>query len=236
MSRSLRKPVSAKLSWYASEISVVVIGVLIALALNAWWQGVQDSRSEEHYYEQLKNNLERTISVHKADSISSARVQRHHMRFNEAARFDSEVSSDSVDSWIGRALTSYVSNISLGAFAALVDTGDLNLISDDSLRFAISDYYDEMINQERSLQLANTLFEQEALRLSEIVDVISLSRRIVDSPTGKGFGLKPTEFLSDEKLLMTMSQMFALQVNLSAKRNVVLSKSRALLALVSMKS
>lgn len=35
-----------KLRWFAAEILIVVCGVLIALALNAWWQGREQAREE----------------------------------------------------------------------------------------------------------------------------------------------------------------------------------------------
>lgn len=38
-----------KLRWFAAEIVVVVAGVLIALALNAWWGARQDAAAERSY-------------------------------------------------------------------------------------------------------------------------------------------------------------------------------------------
>ncbi len=47
-----------KLRWFAAEILIVVSGVLIALALNAWWQGTQKAASADSYLELIVRDLD----------------------------------------------------------------------------------------------------------------------------------------------------------------------------------
>ena len=46
-----------KLRWFGAEILVVVTGVLIALAINAWWQGRQNSQREHAYLSEIRRDL-----------------------------------------------------------------------------------------------------------------------------------------------------------------------------------
>lgn len=48
----------SSIRWFAAEIIVIVAGVLIALALNAWWQDRQDAESEQVYLRLLLRDLD----------------------------------------------------------------------------------------------------------------------------------------------------------------------------------
>lgn len=47
-----------RLRWFLSEFLVIVAGVLVALAVNAWWQGRQDRQVEIAYLQQLQLDLD----------------------------------------------------------------------------------------------------------------------------------------------------------------------------------
>jgi hypothetical protein len=127
-------------AWFAAEIAVVVVGVLIALALNAWWAGRQDAAREATYLRQLAADLERTeqqISI--ADSVSrgSERATAQLLR----AYYRPQVPpADSVRRWLASAVSYSATRPVLGTAEALVATGDLGLVDDDSLRSAITSY------------------------------------------------------------------------------------------------
>jgi hypothetical protein len=133
-----------KLRWFAAEIVVVVAGVLIALALNAWWGARADHAKEQTYLRQLVSDLEateRTLTL--ADSVewrfgrATAKLQHAFYALERPPR-------DSLIAWIDEASWIRPTRPILGTAEALVATGDLGLIRDDSLRSAITAYLDDM--------------------------------------------------------------------------------------------
>ena len=127
---------AAKLRWFGAEIVVVVAGVLIALALNAWWQHRQELREERQLVGALLAEVE-------SNRARLGRIVRFHAAVKETALSllalsadpPRELTADSVDqlltdvSWWG----SYVS-LETAALDAAVQDGQLDLLRTDSLR------------------------------------------------------------------------------------------------------
>ena len=129
-----------KVRWFAAEIVVVVAGVLIALALNAWWGARQDAAREQEYLRQLVEDLKETERDFERSEASQASRDAAATKLVRAFRSSSPPPADSVVLW--SVLASWISIPSMvtGAADALVETGDLNLIRDDSLRSSITHY------------------------------------------------------------------------------------------------
>ena len=51
----------SSLRWFAAELAVVVAGILIAFALQAWWQGRSDRTEERAYLARLEADLRNSI-------------------------------------------------------------------------------------------------------------------------------------------------------------------------------
>jgi hypothetical protein len=51
-----------RLRWFGAEFLVVVSGVLVAIALNAWYQGRRDAATEATYLALLSRDVERTVT------------------------------------------------------------------------------------------------------------------------------------------------------------------------------
>ena len=118
------------------ELALIVGGVLIALTLDAWWQGRQERQQEIVYLEQLLADLEETQRrLHGSiagDSTTSDVVSRILER-----AFDGPLPPpDSLSLPTGysqfRPLT--------GTQTALLQGGGLQLLHNDSLRFALIAY------------------------------------------------------------------------------------------------
>jgi hypothetical protein len=129
-------------AWFAAEITVVVVGVLIALALNAWWAGRQDAAQEATYLRQLAADLratERQAVRTDSASVQSERATGQLLRAYYRPRVPP---ADSVQRWLVESVSYNSVRPVLGTLEALVATGDLGLVRDDSLRSAVTAYLD----------------------------------------------------------------------------------------------
>lgn len=126
--------------WFTAESLVVVTGVLVALALNAWWQGREDSAREWVYLQQLSVDLKtneqlaRTTVDYMDDRVQLA------SRLLDAIRSRPLPPPDSLDRWLNELLGVAPLYPRMATVQALIETGDLNLIRDDALRTGLIDY------------------------------------------------------------------------------------------------
>jgi hypothetical protein len=128
------------LRWFSAEFLVVVTGVVVALALNAWWHERQDRKREVLYLQQLSVDLVATEAELAAAqeffmerALASARV-------TQAFWQPSPPSPDSLVASLSRPLSSFRHRPVLGTIHALVATGDLRLIRSDALRSELIAY------------------------------------------------------------------------------------------------
>ena len=133
-----------KLRWFAAEIVVVVAGVLIALALNAWWGARQDRATEQSYLRQLAADL---VETERVIADTEARLATPEWATGELLRAFKSPERPPRDSLV-RWLVDYgrlrVALPVTGTIEALIATGDLALVRDDSLRTAITAYAQAM--------------------------------------------------------------------------------------------
>lgn len=134
------------LRWFAAEFLVVLTGVLVALALNAWWEGRQEIRREEAYLAQLRSDLR----------INEQRL-REAIRLEETTRESAgavlaaigaaaPVSADSAHAWMIERRASFYSDprLLVGTVSALMETGDINLLRDREIRQQIIEYQSQI--------------------------------------------------------------------------------------------
>lgn len=142
--RSIRPPGSAgwpaALRWFAAEFMVVVTGVLVALALGAWWQERDNRQREAAYLLQLVADLATTEQelgevreFHIQGALAAARVGHAFWKL-EPPTLD-ELAAD-----LWRPFRSTRERPVLGTINALIATGDLRLIRSDALRTELTAY------------------------------------------------------------------------------------------------
>jgi hypothetical protein len=133
---------------FASEFFVIVLGVLTALSVDAFWQFRTDRTLEGEYIAQIVEDSEANLlRIASADS-----VEQHHFDLSgfvlNALQAPIAPSIDSVTSWLGQrdGGTWYVSDPRLldGTISALVQTGDLALLRDPAVRSAILAYSSQL--------------------------------------------------------------------------------------------
>lgn len=133
----------AKARWFGAEYLIIVLGVLTAVGINAWWGDRQDAAKEQTYLRQLAADLAETERI-VAERDDRMAVQTHAGFDRLLSSFDAveRPPADSVAAWLRQSL--YVASPLpvLGTAEALVATGDLGLIADDSLRAAVLRYLD----------------------------------------------------------------------------------------------
>ena len=132
-------------NWFAValEVVIVILGVVIGFQITAWGQARSDAARERTYLLQLAADLRETERVmDDADAYLRLRDQAG-TRLVHAFYQPEPPSEDSLVAWLRTALRLRPASPVLGTAEALVATGDLGLIRDDSLRSAITAYLDE---------------------------------------------------------------------------------------------
>lgn len=235
-----------KLRWFASQILVVTSGVLLAAALNAWWGNRQDAVHERAYLRQLAADLRETERrVARADSITAPR-DRAGARLVQAYYEPVLLPADSVIYLLRRSFWTEEARPVLGTAEALISTGDLNLIRDDSLRAAITAYLDQMRQVTEGQHEYVSLFLASGAQFYRQIDfgaldAILMPQRQIDSiaqadplsmlPAGPRRDLKPLDtdrLLRDEAIHALLKEMTVEKKNLRAYRREMIQSSATL--------
>lgn len=118
------------------ELALIVGGVLIALALDAWWDGRQERKQEVAYMTQLLVDLQETQNRLRVSIDGDTETMEFVSTVLERAFLGPFPPVDSL-----RLPTGYSQFRPLtGTQLALVQGGDLRLLQSDSLRFALIAY------------------------------------------------------------------------------------------------
>ena len=208
------------LNWkYAlGELSLIVAGVLIALAANSWWENRSDRQRERVYLRQLLSDIRETekrleYSI-AGDSAIVEQVERF-LHVVDTATVAPPV--DSIGAWV---VIDYRSFQPLtGTYDALVQSGDPQLVSSDSLRFHIMGYAADVASGREVLRHTETLIWRNLERL----DLAFLRHRLLPSGEKRWrANLDVDAFLRDPELVNTV----AMQRSASTDRVVALRKLR----------
>ena len=128
------------LRWFAAEFFVVVTGVLVALALNAWWQERQDRRLETAYLNQLYEDLTATEAdlAEAVDSMTSRALAAG--RVSQAYWLETPPPAAELARLMVEPVSTRRHRPVLGTAEALVSSGDLSLIRSEPLRSELVAY------------------------------------------------------------------------------------------------
>ena len=128
-----------------SELALIVIGVLIALAVNAWWSRRQDDARQRAYLRQLlvdvlgnEQDIDRVLTQSRS---ATAALERLVDAFDAAGPLPP---CDTLASLIRTSLTYSSADLRSGTYAAMMATGEVRLIRDDSLRAHVISYASEV--------------------------------------------------------------------------------------------
>jgi hypothetical protein len=116
-----------------AELAVIVGGVLIALAADAWWERRQEQEEARDYLQQLLVDFQETDRRLRATIAGDTRTLEQVNGVVDRAFRGVFPSPDSLDLPTRYDFFEPVT----GTLTALVESGDLRLIRDDSLRFEL---------------------------------------------------------------------------------------------------
>lgn len=155
------------------ELALIVLGVLIALAANSWWEERSERRLERVYLVQLLADLRETeVRLHQSiagDSANLSYVERF-LELAEVIRAGPDaatVSVPPVDTLGNWAITAYHPFVPVsGTFMAL-QTGNAHLVRSDSVRLQLLSYAAAVSAAQATLSLTET----QTWRNSELVNL-----------------------------------------------------------------
>jgi hypothetical protein len=132
----------ARISWrpLGAEGSVIVVGILLALAVQAWWEGRQEQRQEIEYLTALRGELaEGLIRLQRAEA-AVADVQHAHEALIGQFYAAALAPPDSLIYWLSALSWPPAFGAPTAVIDDLVSSGGIQLIAADRLRLAVAEY------------------------------------------------------------------------------------------------
>ncbi|MFN1836041.1 hypothetical protein AB2B38_012320 [Balneola sp. MJW-20] len=173
-SSKVRTDWSRRARWFGAEFLVVLTGILVALALNSWWETRQADARERIYLNQLEADLIETERI-MADRDRGMAWYTHRPLTELIVSFGKtpRPPRDSVEQWLTIMDYTATPRPVLGTAESLVASGDFGAIRNHSLRAAILRYLDvareRMADQSFMVGLARSnLTELRHLGLSKM--------------------------------------------------------------------
>lgn len=123
------------------EMLVVVASILIAFSLDAWWSKRATERTETAHLRALRSDFEQNVSRLKVHIEREERIADASRRLLLVAISPNTLSpEDSVSNLLGQVFNSGRFDPVMGAYEAVVNSGGLAQVRDDSLRLALADF------------------------------------------------------------------------------------------------
>ncbi|MGV6832408.1 MAG: DUF6090 family protein [bacterium] len=126
------------------EIILVVIGILIALQINNWNEGQKDKKQELKQLKALKLEFDKNL-------ITFDSLMNHHIE-NEKATValmnakDKDYSLETLDSLFLKTIYNYNFDPSRGIYNSLINSGQIELISNELLKYKIAEIQDIVVD------------------------------------------------------------------------------------------
>jgi hypothetical protein len=238
-----------RVRWLATELTTIVVGILVALAIQNRVDAAKDRASEREYLQQLRADLLETERVvMRSDSIHRPR-DRAGVMLLHAFFAPRPPPRDSLVVWAITATWYEPPRPILGTAEALVSTGHLGLIEDHGLRTAITAYLEEsrLLTTEHlaveevwvrsSQQLRHALDLAEGLELLPSTRLDSLARAdpqfyLPSGPRRRPFPFDPDAFLDNRIAYDGVADMYWGKQNMAQLRASMLQGARRLRARV----
>jgi hypothetical protein len=119
----------------------VVASILIAFSLDAWWSKRATARTGTSHLQALRSDFEQNVSRLQVQIEQEERIADASRRLLRVATSHTVPSpEDSVSNLLGQVFNSGRFDPVMGAYEAVVNSGGLAQVRDDSLRLALADF------------------------------------------------------------------------------------------------
>ena len=122
------------------EIAIVTVGILIAFALEAWWDGREKAAQEQVHLRALASDLQQNIGELKTLIEREKEVMTSSQELLKLARVQQPGETARLEELFYQVFNSARFEPVMGAYEALVNSGGLTLIRDESLRAALAEF------------------------------------------------------------------------------------------------
>lgn len=139
------------------EIGIVTIGILIAFALDAWWDNRSMARQEQVHLRALASDFQQNVDSLKKLLTLEQDVASSSQQLLLRAQGRAPDSSESVSQLVSNVFSSARYRPVMGAYEALVNSAGLTLIQDDSLRAALAQFA-ARVNDQYAERWSNDLY------------------------------------------------------------------------------
>ena len=126
--------------WFLTEFVIIIVGVLVALAIDEWREGLQDKEREQEYLQQLAADLRATQDMFAEAADDNVESENAARRLTEIFEEGADAKVDDIRRLLNE--SRYFNNPVpiLGTAEALVSTGDLRLIRNPDIRSELTRY------------------------------------------------------------------------------------------------
>ena len=122
------------------EIILVVIGILIALQINNWNENQQEKRQELKQLKALKLEFEKNITTF--DSIMLHHIENEEATQRLMSTRDKSYTLEILDNLYLKTIYNYNFDPSRGIYNSLINSGQIELLSNESLKYKIAEIQD----------------------------------------------------------------------------------------------
>jgi Family of unknown function (DUF6090) len=126
------------------EIAVVTVGILIAFALEAWWDNRATAAQEQVHLRALASDLAQNVSTLEALIANEEDLMASCGELLRRLRGEAPASKAKTGDLLSEVFSSLRYEPVMGAYEALVNSGGLTLIRDEALRAALAAYAAEL--------------------------------------------------------------------------------------------
>lgn len=125
---------------WLGEIAVVTVGILIAFALDAWWDNRATAEQEQVHLRALASDLQQNIAALQELLEKEESVMSSCQGLLKLTRAEQAPPAASLEELFSSVFNSGRYEPVMGAYEALVNSGGLTLIRDESLRAALAEF------------------------------------------------------------------------------------------------
>jgi hypothetical protein len=131
-----------RLRWFLAEFLVVVLGILVAMALNSGYQGRHDAEVERDYLQRLSRDLQETIDdATAAIAFENLQLKDAVFAYRSLSGSSRPADTEAVAQALSRLATRRTMMLKNSTYQDLVSTGNLRLVRDARLRDRITRFY-----------------------------------------------------------------------------------------------